>query len=743
MKDENRTRAQLLRENESLQREITERRQREEVLWENERLLAAFHQIGQTILSPLDLDQILDNMGRHIAEAGIFRSLMIALVDESTQSVEVVRNFFRFPDGSLTLDKGNVVGTRYSLEDENITPEVARTGEMKVVEEWDDRFDKRIDTHQSRKGQVSYFLPVKQGDRVVAVLATGSKLDEKEEKLRRIEVMRPLLDQFAIALDHARLYENIQREITERKQAEEALRESESKFKELAELLPETIFETDLGGKITYANRVAFEKFGYALDDIDRGVVIGQLIAPHDRERAGKSIAEILNGKVSGGHEYEARRKDDTTFPVMIYSSPIIEKGKPMGLRGIVVDITEFKQGEEEKARLEARIRQAEKMEAMGNLAGGVAHDLNNILSSVIGFPELILMDLPEGSPLRGLLQVIKDSGEKAAHVVQDLLTLARRGVSVGEVVNANDIISDLLRSPEYGRLKWNYPGVEVEIDLETDLLNILGSPVHLSKTAMNLVSNAIEAMPDGGKLTLSTENRYLDRPIRGYDDVEEGDYAVLSVADTGTGISPEDMEKIFEPFYTKKEMGRSGTGLGMTVVWGTVKDHNGYIDLQSTVGEGTTFTLYFPVTRREVSRDQPGLPVEKYMGKGESVFVVDDVEEQQQLAAAILTRLGYSVTTVSSGEEAVEYLQNSSVDLLVLDMIMDPGMDGLDTYRHILKQHPGQKAIIVSGFSETDRVEEMQRLGAGAYVRKPYLMEKLGIAVRTELDNDRVSKEK
>jgi len=378
-------------------------------------------------------------------------------------------------------------------------------------------------------------------------------------------------------------------------------------------------------------------------------------------------------------------------------------------------------------------------MEAMGNLAGGVAHDLNNILSSVIGFPELILADVPEDSPLRAPLQIIKDSGERASQVVQDLLTLARRGVSVREVVNANEILSDLLKSPEFDQLKWNNPEVEVEVVLETDLLNILGSPVHLSKAVMNLVLNAVESMSEGGKLALSTENRYLDRPIQGYDDVEEGDYVAVNVADTGTGISPEDIERIFEPFYTKKRMGRSGTGLGMTVVWGTMKDHNGYIDVQSKVGEGAILTLYFPATQQKASRNRSGLSIEDYKGEGESVLVVDDVEEQQKLASAILTKLGYSVTTVSSGEEAVEYLQNSAVDLLVLDMIMDPGMDGLDTFRCILEQHPGQKAIIVSGFSETGRVEEAQRLGAGAYVRKPYLMEKLGMAVRTELDNDRL----
>jgi len=251
----------------------------------------------------------------------------------------------------------------------------------------------------------------------------------------------------------------------------------------------------------------------------------------------------------------------------------------------------------------------------------------------------------------------------------------------------------------------------------------------------MNLISNAAEAMPEGGKLTLSTENRYIDRPIRGYDDVKEGDYVILTIADTGTGISPDDIEKIFEPFYTKKKMGRSGTGLGMAVVWGTVKDHNGYIDIQSTEGKGTTFTLYFPVTREKLPEDESSLPIESYRGNGESILIVDDVEEQRNIASGMLRELGYSVVSVSSGEEAVEYLKTNNADLLLLDMIMDPGMDGLDTYKKIIELHPGQKAIIVSGFSETDRVKDLQRLGAGAYIRKPLLLEKIGIAVKEELE--------
>jgi len=233
------------------------------------------------------------------------------------------------------------------------------------------------------------------------------------------------------------------------------------------------------------------------------------------------------------------------------------------------------------------------------------------------------------------------------------------------------------------------------------------------------------------------TENRDIERPIRGYDDVKEGDYAVLSVSDTGIGISSEDMKRIFEPFYTKKMMGRSGTGLGMTVIWGTVKDHKGYIDVQSAEGKGTTFTLYFPASQKVLAEDKLRLSIDDIMGKGESILVVDDEEEQREIASRMLNKLGYSVTSASSGEEAVDYMKDNSADLLVLDMIMDPGIDGLETYKRILEFCPMQKAIIASGFTNTERVKEAQRLGAGAYLEKPFLLEKIGLSVRSELDKE------
>jgi CheY-like chemotaxis protein len=274
-----------------------------------------------------------------------------------------------------------------------------------------------------------------------------------------------------------------------------------------------------------------------------------------------------------------------------------------------------------------------------------------------------------------------------------------------------------------------------LDVKLEPDLLGVAGSPVHLSKTVMNLVSNAAEAMLQGGMVSVMSGNRYIDQPIKGYDDIKEGDYVTLTISDTGIGIAEADIDRIFEPFYTKKAMGRSGTGLGMAVVWGTVKDHQGYIDVQSTEGKGTVFHIYLPACRKSSPHKQSRPSIEDYKGRGESVLVVDDIKEQRAIATGILTKLGYRVDSVSSGEQAVAYIQKKAIDMIVLDMIMDPGIDGLETYQRIVQLRPGQKAIIASGFSESERVKEAQKLGLGAYVKKPYLMEKLALAIRIELD--------
>ena len=523
------------------------------------------------------------------------------------------------------------------------------------------------------------------------------------------------------------LYAGLKGKIEELEIMQKALRESEEKYRTILESIEDGYYEVDIDGNFTFFNDALCDIYGYPENEL-MGINIRKSTDQETAKRGYKVFNKVnTTGRPEKGFDWEIIKKDGTKRVVEASVSLRRNvKGEPVGFRGIVRDISE-------KQKLEAHLQKAQKMEAIGMLAGGVAHDLNNILGGLVSYPELLLLQLPDDSPLRKSILTIQRSGEKAAAVVQDLLTLARRGVVVTEVVNLNVVVDEYLKSPEHEKLQSYHLGVHIKTHLEKESLNILGSSTHLSKTVMNLVSNAAEAMSEGGALTVSTENRYIDRPVRGYDDIKEGDYVVLTVSDTGTGISPDDMEKIFEPFYTKKKMGRSGTGLGMAVVWGTVKDHNGYIDVQSAEGKGTTFTLYFPVTRKSVE-EKSEISLKDYMGKGEAILVVDDVEEQRKIASGMLKELGYSVVSVSSGEEAVEYLATHKVDLLVLDMIMDPGMDGLDTYKKILEIRPGQKAIIASGFSETDRVKEVQRLGAGAYIKKPLLLEKIGIAVKEEL---------
>ncbi len=397
-------------------------------------------------------------------------------------------------------------------------------------------------------------------------------------------------------------------------------------------------------------------------------------------------------------------------------------------------EILERKQAEKNNRGLETRLHRAEKMEAIGTLAGGVAHDLNNILSGIITYPELLLLQMKEDDPMYRPLQTIKSSGDKAAAIVQDLLTLARRGVSITEVLNLNEIITDYLSSPEYRQLSSFHPNVHVEINLDENLLHLTGSEVHLSKALMNLVNNGFESMADGGLLAIQTENRYLDKPLKLYDKVLEGEYVTLIISDMGSGIREQDLNRIFEPFYTSKKMGRSGTGLGMAVVWGTVQDHHGYVDCQSKVDEGTTFTLYFPVCRDEVASTVYVPEFRELKGNGEKILLVDDIQEQLEIASMILIRLNYTVHTVSSGEKALSYLEDNSVDLVILDMIMEPGIDGLETYRAMIKKWPQQKAIIASGFAETERLNEALQLGVKTHLKKPYSINNLGKHVKEGL---------
>jgi PAS domain S-box-containing protein len=559
-------------------------------------------------------------------------------------------------------------------------------------------------------------------DGVIGVVVIQSYIDESAYSQSDLYVLSIISNTIAGAVKY--------------KQAEEALRQSEEHYRTLIDNIQDGVFLL-YNSRYEFVNDAFARMVGYTPAELI-GKDFRLIISPGDLKMVTNRYLRRLQGEnVPAEYEFRMVHRNGTDVFVNINVGMVKYKDGTAAM-GTLKDITGRVMAEKEKIELEERLARSEKMEAIGRLAGGVAHDLNNVLSAIVSYPDYLLMKLPQDSPLRKSIETMKHSGQRAAAIVQDLLTLARRGVNIKEIISLNHTISDYLSSPEFEKLVKYNPQANVTTQLESDLLNIKGSAIHLSKTVMNLLSNAAEAMPSGGEISIKTENRYIAAPKAGYyQTIEKGDYVVLTVSDTGTGIAPGDLNKIFDPFYTKKEMGRSGTGLGMAVVWGTMEDHKGFIDVASTEGKGTTFTLYFPITWENNLNQDVDISIQEYRGKGEKIMVVDDEPDQREIAAALLEELGYLVYAVASGEEAVEHVKTKTdtTHLLLLDMLMGHGIDGLDTYREVLKYRPGMKAIITSGFSESERVKEALKLGAGMYIKKPYTLKKIGLAVRKELD--------
>lgn len=400
----------------------------------------------------------------------------------------------------------------------------------------------------------------------------------------------------------------------------------------------------------------------------------------------------------------------------------------------IIRNITSVKDATEREEMLRTQLSRSERLESLGILAGGVAHDLNNILGPLVAYPDLLIEDLGPDHESVPMIVEMQKSASRAAAMIQDLLTLARRGAFQVESVQVNPVIESYLRSSAFHSISLLQPDVRVETFLEERLPSVSASPHHLTQAVMNLVMNAFESHDDGGYIAIETREVELVESFQGFDLVAPGTYVRLSVKDRGRGIGSTDIEHIFEPFYTKKEMGRSGSGLGLSIVYGLVKDCRGYIDVVNREGGGTAFILFLPVIATEEPLVQA--PAPDLYGT-ESVLVVDDILEQRQLAERILTRLGYSVTTVENGRAAVEHIREHDVDIILLDMIMEDDFGGLDTYREIARIRPGQRCVIASGFTENEQVRKTQSLGAGMFIMKPYVMQMLGRAIRSELDRE------
>ena len=516
------------------------------------------------------------------------------------------------------------------------------------------------------------------------------------------------------------------------KKATEKLKIEKRSLQTLLEQIPLGIITVDSNGALQYINSKFVDLFGYSFQEASTFHLWIQeaLVDKNEQKMFLKLWENILTDRPS-------------TVP---HQQAFIIKTKDGSVKEIEINIFKLKEGNfcithkdiTETVLMERRLLQAKKMEAVGTLAGGVAHDLNNILSGIVSYPELLLMGLPENSDLRKPLQTIRSTGLKAAAIVKDLLAMARKSSADMQVMSLTDIISDYLKSPEHHKMLSYHQMVEVVIKQRPHLLNIKGSSIQITKLIMNTVFNAAEAMPYGGTITLELQNSYLSRNIPGKENAVEGEYVVYSISDTGTGIKQEDIDHIFEPFYTTKKLGRSGTGLGMAVIYSIVMDHHGYIDVESVENKGTTITIYFPATREEMpSAGTPAIDLDTIMGNHEKILIVDDIAEQREICSAILQKIGYQPVTVTGGEEALHYLQKNRVELVIIDMIMEPGIDGVETYRRIREMIPEQKAIVASGFSSSKKIREAKFLGIKQFVYKPYSIQTLGYAIARQLRVD------
>ncbi|MFC1564222.1 PAS domain S-box protein [candidate division KSB1 bacterium] len=513
-------------------------------------------------------------------------------------------------------------------------------------------------------------------------------------------------------------------DITRRRAIEDALVKSEQNYKNLFEKANDAIMIIEPENEyILEANHKALELYGFKMEEF-----IGKSLKDISKfvQKGNERIQRLINGEELRNFETVYFDKEGEEIEVLVNAS-LIDYEDKAAILSIHHDITEHN-------RLREQLNRAQKMESLGRLAGAVAHDLNHILTGLVTYPDLLLLDMEKEDSFRPKIESIKKSGQRAAEIVQDLLTMARGGIINTDTLNLNDIVAEFLGSTEIKQIKTGNQHIKIDTGVEPFLKNITCSKIQMLKVLYNIFTNALEAMPGGGRIYISTSNREVKIPIKGYDDIPQGDYVVLSVSDTGGGISADDLPYIFEPYFTKKVLGRSGSGIGLSVVWNVIKSLNGFIDVRSETDMGTVFDFYIPATFEKRIESDEIEDIREYYGNGETILIIDDEPVQRDIGEQLLFKLKYTPVKIESGEEAVEYLQNNRADLLLIDMLLGAGMDGLDTFKKILESNPQQKAIIVSGFSGSDKIKKAQEMGAKGFIRKPFTIKEIGLIIKEEL---------
>jgi PAS domain S-box-containing protein len=585
------------------------------------------------------------------------------------------------------------------------------------------------DRELAARGAISVLcLPILHQSELIAVLYLENRLVTSAFSADRVAMLELLAAQAAISLQNARLYSEARRENAERRQAEAALRESQALLQGIVDHAPASIYVKDLEARYLLVNRQLAETLGLA-----PAAILGKT----DRELFSPQVADVsvtLDERVAAGTMVEAEEQGpDGARTYLAVKAPLMDgAGRIYATCGISTDITERKRADAALRRTEEQLRQAQKMEAIGNLAGGVAHDFNNLLTVILSYGSLLVEDMDPGDARRADIEEILRAAHSAAELTHQLLAFGRKQILQPRVVSLNDGVASM----EKMLRRLIGEDIELTLLLSPDLDRVLVDPGQVEQIVLNLAVNSRDAMPTGGKLTVETTNVELDgKYASDHLGVSAGPHVMLAVSDTGFGMAAETQARMFEPFFTTKEKGK-GTGLGLATVFGIVRQSGGHLWVYSELGVGTTFKVYFPRVQGVATAPAPPRTAEA-KGGSETILLVEDDERVRIVACTILRRLGYRVLDAHSGGDALLLCEQhpGDIHLLLTDVVM-PRMSGRQLAERLLPLRPHMRVLYMSGYTDNSIVHHGVLDPGIAFLEKPVTPDKLARKVREVLDS-------